>query len=287
MNVLKKFVKKTWVFAAAAVMIVGSTTAVAFAVNNTIPENASASIPASVGAQNEAGQIGAAVTGTTLEFTVIDRSKLAVDSDELKREISQKAGMTPEKVEAAYEDVIANMTPGEKDMTADQAAAYCASIIRKAYGADLTGYTADLSFSRNPLPYSDNWGAIFHAPDETDSSVRYYASVNSVTGVMLDAGRYDMTYRENSTNDLNSPEWVAIAENAVSGQLPAGVTITGSKVASATELTGVSVVCSLSDGSAMGVRMEGADKTVVVYIAFPNGYDGSLDFKPVAEGGVG
>lgn len=287
MNNFKTFIKKTWIIGAAAALVAGSTTVMAYALNNSIPENANKALTSTVEAADIGSLSQVKQTDNAPVYTLVDRSKLAVNSDQLKHDISLKAGVTGEKADEIYKEVIANMIPGEKDMTAEQAAAYCADIIVKAYGVDLTGYTADTSFSRNPVPYYDNWGVIFHAPDETQNTIRYYASVNSVSGVMLDAGFYSLDYRETYDTDLSNPDWLIAAEKAISELMPANVTIAGSKVVSATEAGGVMVVCDLSDGSACGVRMTGENKDAVAYIFFPNGYDGSLDYKPVTEGGVG
>lgn len=81
--------------------------------------------------------------------------------------------------------------------------------------------------------------------------------------------------------------WKDKAEQAISVFIPENVSITSSKVLSATPETGVTVVCELSDGTAYAVRLIGENKEATVYIYFPNGYDGSLDYKPVTEKGLG
>ncbi|MCB8814333.1 hypothetical protein [Desulfosporosinus shakirovi] len=69
--------------------------------------------------------------------------------------------------------------------------------------------------------------------------------------------------------------------------MPEEVSITSSKVIYATPETGVMVVSELSNGSACAVLLTGENKEVAVYIFFPNGYDGSLDLKPITENAVG
>jgi len=305
-----KIFKKTWVIGAAVALIVGSTSVMAFALNNNIPENATSNVAASVKAEivssqdsDVIGNVAASVKPEIVSsqdsdvivkkapvYIVVDRTKqlgdLAQLKDKIKEDLNNKAGMTPEKVDQGVKDAIASMTPGEKDMTADQAAAYCADIVQQAYGIDLTGLTAEASFSKNPLPYSDNWEVIFRVPNQVDSSVRYYASINSVTGAMLDAGSYDCTYREEHNTDLSNPDWLATAVKDISAILPAHVTITSSKVVSASAF-GVTVVCNLSDGSACAVRLTGENKTAAAYTTFQNGYDGSLAPIPATAEGVG
>ena len=143
------------------------------------------------------------------------------------------------------------------------------------------------SFSRNPVPNSDNWTVIFHAPNENQSSKRYSASVNSVTGSMLDASVYDLTYTEVNSQNVQDPTWKATAEADIAKLIPENVSITGSKVVAATPLIGVMVVSELSDGSACAVRLFGANKEAAAYQYFPNGYDGSWDYHPVTSNGVG
>ena len=289
MKILGKTMKKAWVFVAATALIAGSTSVMAFALNNTVPQGVQKSIAstASAPAESNPTQTGITAAKASPVYTVVDRSKQPVDMDRLKEELSHKAGMTPDKIDAAAQQAIANMTPGDKDMTADQAAAYCAAIVQKAYGIDLTGLTAEASFSKNPLPYSDNWEVIFRVPNEVDSSVRYYADVNSVTGAMLNAGFYDMTFKESNDTDLTNPNWVTTARKDIEKLLPANVTIIGTEVVASTPQTGVTVVGILSDGSACGVRLTGVKKDAVVYINFPNGYDGSMNLSTPVTGGVG
>ena len=289
MKIFGRAMKKVWVFAAATALIAGSTSVMAFALTNTVPQGAQKNIAATISSPAESGpaRAGATAEKKSPVYTVVDRTKQPIDVGKLKEELSHKPGMTPDKIDSAVQQTIANTTPGDKDMTADQAAAYCAAIVQKAYGIDLTGLTAEASFSKNPLPYSDNWEVIFRVPNETDSSVRYYAVVNSVTGAMLNAGFYDLTFQESNDTDLNNPDWTATARKDIEKLLPADVTITGIKVVASTPLTGVSVVSTLSDGSACGVRLSGTKKDAVVYINFPNGYDGSMDLSTPVTGGVG
>ncbi|MCO1603717.1 hypothetical protein [Desulfosporosinus nitroreducens] len=176
---------------------------------------------------------------------------------------------------------------GAKDISAEQAAAYAADILKKAYNVDFTSYTAHASFSKNPMPNSDNWTVIFHAPNEDNTTNRYIASVDSVNGSMLDASSFNLSYLVDNSKNLEGPEWRNKAEEDIARLMPEEVSITSSKVIYATPETGVMVVSELSDGSACAVRLTGENKEAAVYIFFPNGYDGSLDLEPIAENAVG
>lgn len=99
--------------------------------------------------------------------------------------------------------------------------------------------------------------------------------------VTVNGNETELTLRE------DDPQWLIKAEQAVSVLLPENITITGSKVVFASRDTGVTAVFDLSDGSAIAVRLIGKSMEAAAYIDFPNGYDGSLDPKPVTENGVG
>ncbi|SHI11356.1 hypothetical protein SAMN02745823_02531 [Sporobacter termitidis DSM 10068] len=292
MSQFKKHVKKIWIVAAAVLLIVGSTSAMAYALNSAVPGTALNDAVTSAPAVSLPSQAPGQTALSQPLYTVDDRSTQLMDFEQFKNEVKMKMQitkqqLTPEQIEKIYEDYITSATPGDKDMTADQAAARGAALVQTAYGVDLAGYTAVASFSKSPLPYSDNWSILFHAPDETDSSNRYIADINSVTGAILDIGCFNLDYTEIVSKDVQDPDWIATAERDIAKLLPSGVTITGSKVVYATENVGVTVVCALSDGSAFAVRLAGDGKAAQVYVNFPNGYDGSLDYKPLSEDAVG
>lgn len=98
---------------------------------------------------------------------------------------------------------------------------------------------------------------------------------------------YDLSYEIEISKNLKDPMWKDKAEQAISVFIPENVSITSSKVLSATPETGVTVVCELSNGTTYAVRLIGENKEATVYVYFPNGYDGSLDYKPVTEKGLG
>jgi len=285
---MKTLIGKVWVFAAAAAIIIGSSSAMAFALNSSIPESGTANA-APLTASGENMQAKSLKTDAA-EYTVVDTLKSNSDSatKDLIYNKLKLNGFTKEQSDEKYREIIANMTPGEKDLTAEQAAAYAADIVKKAYGVDLTGYTAEASFSRNPaVPNSDNWGVFFHTPQENDSSIRYYASVDSVSGTLLDAGSYSMDYREENNKNLDDPAWVDTAVRDIKKLIPENVSVISSRVVSATKEGGVSIVCQLSDSSAFAVRLTGENKDAAAYQYFPDGYDGSWDYHKPDPNGVG
>ncbi len=287
---IKTLASKTWVFVTATIIIAGSSSAMAFALNNNIPEGVSKGVAPYTAATKANIQNGASQTEPTTEYTVIDLSKRGLDSERkkaLRDKLSKIKSMTPEQIEEKYNIILANMIPGEKDISAEQAAAYAAAILKKAYKVDFTGYTAEASFSRSTVPNSDTWTVAFHAPQETKSSKRYIAGVNSVNGTMLDASSYTLDYREENATDLDNPQWTNKAQEEVAKLMPENVSILSTKVVCATPETGVTVVCDLSDGSAYSVRLTGADRETASCVYFPTGYDGSLDYKPLPGNGVG
>ena len=287
---IKTLIDKIWVYAAAVIIIAGSGSIMAFALNNGVPENASANVAPFTAALKENIQVQPSEAVITTEYTVVDGSKDAPDGklkDLIKYKLSLTQDITPEQIEEKYNAIVANMIPGEKDISAEQAAAYAAGIIKKAYGVDLTGYTAEATFSRNPVPNSDNWGVIFHAPKEDRSTKSYSASVDSVNGAMQYLGCYTRDYKEEENKDLDNPEWKAKALEAIARLMPENVSIINSKVVSAIPEGGVAVVCELSDGTAYAVRLTGENKEAVAYEYFPSGYDGSWEYHPVTVDGVG
>lgn len=283
-------VKRLWIYGAAAVMIIASSSTMVYALNDNIPANASAKAPAAAAAARNSDPAQASAPQITAGYNLVDLSKNFPDSERaqaLKEKLKLNKNLTPEQIEEKYQSIIANTIPGDKDISAEQAAAYGAEILAKAYKVDFTGYTAEASFARNSLPNSDDWTVIFHTSNADKSAKRYLVTVNSVSGALLNAGCYDFTYREVSTPNPRDPVWEKKAIEDISRLLPENISIISSKVIAATTEYGVSVVSSLSDGSAFAVRLEGEDKEAAAYQYFPSGYDGSWDLNPVTTGGVG
>ncbi len=291
----KSLLKKSWVFFAAAAVIISSNSIMAFALTNDVPavvsENTATFTPA------ESQVIQTEITkanikeNTPAKYTVVDLSKTASDSENIKvikEKLSKTKGITPEQIEEKTNAIIANMIPGEKDFSAEQASAYAASILKKAYEIDLTGYTAQASFSRSSAPNSDSWTVIFHAAKETPDTRRYLVTVDSVDGTMLNACFYTFNYTVVDKNEnLEDPKWENTAIHDIIKLLPENVSVTDSKVVSSTPQAGVMVVCNLSNGAACAVRITGESKEAVAYQYFPNGYDGSWDYRPISSNAVG
>ncbi|ABR50799.1 hypothetical protein Amet_4731 [Alkaliphilus metalliredigens QYMF] len=286
----KTIVKKTWVFIAAATLIVGSNSLMVSALNRNIPESASAYVVLDTNNNTAYSKNQTAETEDTVEYSVVDLSKRVHDGaheNAIKDKLSYIKDITPEQIEEKYNATIANMIPGEKDISAEQAASYAVAVLEKAYGVDLTGYTAEASFSRSPVPNSDIWGITFLSPNEAESSKSYHVSVDSVSGTIIHVGFYNLNSRDDNNKDLESPEWKNKAVQEILKLIPENVTISSSKVVFSDPQTGVTVVSELSDGSAYAVRLIGENKEVAVIIYFPDGYDGSFDPKPLTDKAVG
>lgn len=288
---IKTLARKTWIPVAAAAMIIGSSSAMVYALNEDIPGRVSSKATAAIAVTEVNIQTPDERAAANAGYTVVDLSKKGFDDAQkkvIKDKLSRIKGITPQEIEEKYNTILSNMIPGEKDMSAEQAAAYAAGILKKAYGMDFAGYTAETTFSRNPVPNTDNWSIIFHAPKETKTSDRYYVSVDSVKGTMLDAGCYNLDYeKEVKSKNVEANEWKNKAVQEISKLLPENVSVTSSKVVGATPDIGVAVVCGISDGTAYAVRLEGENKVAAAYQYFPGGYDGSWDYRPVTTDGVG
>ncbi len=291
----KKFISRAWIFVVAAVIIAGSSAGMAFVLNNSVPEGPAGEIaPYATGAAADI-QAQTSKAGITAEYTVIDFSKQGLNpekSNALREKLSLIKDITPQQIEEKYKAIIANMIPGAKDISAEQAAAYAADIVKKVFEVDFTGYTAEARFSRSPVPNSDSWTVVFHETQEPPNAKQYIASVNSINGTMVNASSYTLNFREDDfvveiSRDLENPEWKDKAEQVARRLMPESVVITGSKVVFSAPETGVTVVCNLSDGTAYSVRLAGENKDVSACLYFPDGYDGSLDKKPASENGVG
>lgn len=272
---------KTWVIAAAAAFIIGSSSIMTFALGSGVPQSTSVQAdPYSVSEKgNTPGQLPAAAP----EYTVVDASGGTTLNKELLFSKLKMQNMSPEQMEVQYNKFLANMTPSDKDISAQQAAAYASDILQKAYGVDFKGYTAEASFGKSDLPNSGSWTVIFRAPQAKS----YLASVDSINGTMQNASTYDLSYETIVSKNLEDPAWVDQAKADVLKVMPKDVTITGSSVVLANPAGGVIVVCELSNGAACAVRLEGDNMDAIAYIYFPGGYDGSLDYHPVTEDSVG
>jgi hypothetical protein len=291
MSKLIPHAKKFWIYGAAVALIIGSSSTMVYALNENIPANASANASITATLSPDNNQTPGAISNITAKYNLVDLSKNVPDAERtklIKDKLSLNKNFTPEEIEEKYQTIIASSIPGEKDLAVEQAAVYAAAILEKAYGVDFTDYTAEASFSRNPVPNSDNWTVIFRAPREAQSDKTYLACIDSVTGAVLNASCYNLNERitKNSEN-VQDPAWETKAIEDITKLVPENISIISSKVIAATPETGVSLVSNLSDGSAFAIRLMGDNKEAAAIQYFPNGYDGSWDLTPITENGVG
>ncbi|MEJ8548792.1 hypothetical protein [Brevibacillus borstelensis] len=222
-------------------------------------------------------------TETAAEYTVIDQSK-SLTKDELMNSTKMKGASQQEK-EQWVDGIQSTYVPGDKDMTAEQAAAYGATVLKKAFGANLSGYTAKAMFLRGPLPGSDTWTVVFNpnqsAKAAANAAKRYNVSLNSVNGNLINASSFDDATNSAPTHaDGNDPVLLKLAEQTVADLLPKNVSISSTKVGTTENPRfGVPVVCQLSNGTAyvVGITGQGEEKEVINLYYFQNGYDGSLE----------
>jgi len=299
MTKFKTVFKRTWVFATAIALIVGSNSVMAFALS---PNVASASNPVSnvvpvTDAVKEDIQNKTTQKEAVSEYAVIDGSKnTQAEKEQLKEKIIYKLshdGVAPDQIEEKANTILAaglvELTPGEKDITAAQAASYASYVLKKAYGVDFKGYNAEANFLKNSVPNSDSWTVVFSMPEQVQKTESksvpkiYLAEVNAVNGAMINLALVGVPYDYASINkslDLKDSSWKQKAVEDVSALLPETVSINSSKVLYAYPEAGVAVLCELSDGSAYVIRLFGENKEATGYFVFPNGYDGSLNYDP-------
>lgn len=276
---LLKTVKKVWVLPVAAALIAGSGLTMNFILSSkSFAETGSETVPIQ---QQQTSfvqpEAKPAATEAAPEYTVIDQSE-TFTRDKLAESLKIK-GAPEAELDSRVDEIQSTYVPGEKDITAEQAAAYSAGMLKKAFAASLDGYTARAGFLRGSLPGSDTWTVWFDPADPSASSGQrsYMVFLNSVNGTIINASSSDdLSALKNA--DLNDPEWREKAEQAVTALLPQNVSIRSSQVTAWDGLViGVPVLCELSDGSAYMVGLAGDDKQVANLYFFQNGYDGSLD----------
>jgi hypothetical protein len=270
MSKFKKVAGKTWVFAAATAVIVGSSSTMAFALNqNAYSATAVPSATKHVQTPSNPPQASGG-------YTVVDESKTRPSqppTDFVNNLDNQ--GLTTQQIDEKYHEMIARNTPSSKDMSAQQAAAYAAAILKQAYGVNFKGYTAMVIFQNPQVPNSAQWSVTFYAPNGVNDTKRYSCSVNSVTGTIFTADAYNLSPKQELSYNLSDSSWKTTADRDISKLLPKNVSVTSSKVIDTSQWAGVSVVSNLSNGAAFAVRLSGKDKFADAYQYFPNGYDGS------------
>ncbi|UQZ86355.1 hypothetical protein SK3146_05648 [Paenibacillus konkukensis] len=282
MNMLKNTVKKAGVFAAAAALIAGGgATMYILLSGETFAQTGVQVVQQPI--KDVQPDTKAAVTEEKAEYTVIDQSA-AYTADKLKEALVAKGAPTAQ-LESRAAELQSTYVPGDKDITAEQAAAYGAGLLKKVFDADLAGYTARAGFLKGAVPGTDTWSLTFdpagssgEAAAEASGAKSYSVYLNSVNGKIINASSsYDRNAVKNA--ELNDSAWKEKAKQAVTALLPQNVTITGVKITAAdgVDKIGVPVLCELSDGSAYMAGLAGDNKEIVNLYYFQTGYDGSLD----------
>lgn len=264
--------RKTWAFGAAAAMIIGSGAALGPLLGQSVL--AARQAPA-VATTAPASSTPPRTTGV---YSVVDASAhLPSRLPAAQVSYYRQQGFTAAQIHQQYEQWIANMTPGPQDMSAQQAAAYAAPLLAKAYGPDLSGYTAKVLFNKGFLPNTESWLVTFAPPAGAATAHTYVVGVNALTGALGLVEDVSVSPAYNASHepvDVSDPVWITKAQEDVARFLPAGVTITGSKVVG-TKDGSVLVVCSLSDGSAIGVQLWSQFNDFPgIYRVFAGGYAG-------------
>jgi hypothetical protein len=273
MKTLKQTVRKVWVFGLAAAFIAGGGVAMNFMLSSkTYAETGTQVVQQPAG--NAQPQQSPVMAGDKAEYTVIDQSE-TYTKDKLEEALKAKGAPSAE-LESRAAELQATYIPGDKDLTADQAAAFGAGVLKKVFAADLSGYTARAGFLRGSLPGTDTW-TVWFDPAAGDAK-SYMVYLNSVNGTIINASSSDDVHALKNV-DLNDSGWQEKGQQAVAGILPKNVSIAGCKVTATDGINkiGVPVLCELSDGTAYMIGLAGEDKHVANLIYFQNGYDGSLD----------
>jgi hypothetical protein len=279
MKIFNQTMKKVWVFSVAAALIAGGGVTMNFMLSSKTFADTGAQL-----IQNPTGNVQPkgtpAMTEAKAEYTVIDQSK-TYTKDKLMETYKLK-GAPQDQLESRANEILSTYTPGDKDISAEQAAAYGAGMLKKVFAANLSGYTASAAFLRGPLPGTDTWTVSFDPASQTEKAnanlaKSYTVFLNSVNGTIINAlSSDDMSALKNV--DLIDSGWQEKAKQAVTGLLPKNVSITSCKVKASDGLNiGVPVLCELSDDTAYMVGLAGENKDVVNLYFFQNGYDGSLN----------
>lgn len=282
---VKKTITKVWVFGAAAVLIAGS----GMTMNLVLSHKTFAETGKQVIEQHTPDRVPAADTPgrveTEAEYTVIDRSK-SITKDDLMNS-PKVQGLSQEEKTTWVDGVVSTYIPSDKDLSAEQAAAYGAAVLKQSFAANLSGYTARAMFVRGALPGTDSWTVSFEAEGSSKqengtaaaTTKSFHVYLNAVNGTVMNASAFDEASASMPDNaDASDPSWRDKAEQAVAGLLPPTITIVSSKViTSESPGFGVPVLCELSNGTAYVVGLSADNKEVINLYFFQSGYDGSLE----------
>ncbi|GIP22023.1 hypothetical protein [Paenibacillus sp. J22TS3] len=281
MDKLKKGLSKNlWVLVAAGLMIIGGGFALVVALNHGLPDNAKLNAE-NVKMESTPTKANAVTPGG---YTLIDKSKDTPEEEKSYKLFLKQAnpGHTQEQIDEEYNRLWAHKTPGDKDMTAAQAATYAVDILKKFYAIDLTGYTVTAKFSGG-WTSKDVWDFSITKPRRSDKTRSYSVSVDSVTGSLMDMYWGTAAVIKVENKNLGDRAWIKAAVKQVTRLLPEHVTVTGSKGLIGNSETGVAVLCELSDGSDSVVLVQGPKRELKYYQHFPSGYDGSWE-QAAADG---
>jgi len=282
MDKLKKSLSKNlWVLVAAGLMIIGGGLALVVALNHGLPDNAKLNAE-NVKMESTPTKANAVTPGG---YTLIDKSKDTPEEEKSYKLYLKQAnpGHTQEQIDEEYNRLWADKTPGDKDMTAAQAATYAVDILKKFYAIDLTGYTVEANFQRAFASKYDIWYFTIGKPRSSDKTRVYHVSVDSVTGSLMDMYWGTAAVIKVENKNLGDRAWIKAAVKQVTRLLPEHVTVTGSRGLIGNSETGVAVLCELSDGSDSVVLVQGPKRELKYYQHFPSGYDGSWE-QPAADG---
>lgn len=250
MSTFKQFVTKTWVCGAAGAMILGSGAVMSTALSQ------------SAFADTTNGSSVSSDGGYTLSTTP-NQPTVTPKNGQLGAALKAKELRPPQ-------------TPGPQDLSAQQGAADAAALLKQAYSVDLTGYKATAVFIKGVAPNTDQWDVEFSSPHNATSVPSYAASVNAVTGQMTAVSDTTVSAQSTSSTTINvsDPVWTSSAEKDIPRLLPAGVSISSSRVVAQKDGI-VYVVSELSNGATMGVMIQSQDHNFPEgYQYWHNGYDG-------------
>lgn len=279
MSNFKKAVSNTWVFVAAAAVIVGSGSTMAIALSQNATTYAATVHDATKQVQSAPGLQRSNPPQILGEYSVVDESKhLPVQPSALLlakfklEDMAKGITATQQQIQQQYREWIAAHTPRAQDMSAQQAAAYAAPYVEKAFGLDLKGYTAKAEFMTLPTPNSSQWVVTFYPPNKDNVIDGYSCSINSVTGEFIDM-ELGAGGGQTSTTNLTYPWLIPTAEHDIAKLLPKDVSITSTKMVGH-KAGAIYFVSNLSNGSAFGVTLNETNKSAFWYHYFPSGYDG-------------
>ena len=286
---MNQTMNKVWVLGAAAVLVAGSGITMNFVLSSKSFAETGKQVIEQYKPEDTIPVTGApGQTGAKAEYTVIDQSK-SLTKDELMNS-PKIQGLSPDEKKTWVDGVEATYIPSDKDLSAEQAAAYGAAVLKQSFAANLSGYTARAMFLRGALPGTDTWTVSF---DPAESSAQangsatasatgksYHVYMNAVSGTVINASAFDEAASESAPKkaDASDPVWRDKAEQAVAVLLPRNLSIVSSKVVTTENPRfGVPVLCELSNGTAYVAGISSESKEVINLYFFQNGYDGSLE----------